>query len=465
MTDSQRLIQDYARTGSEAAFRELLTGYADLVYSTAVRLVGNNTDLAKDVTQTVFVDLARKARKLPLNLMLGGWLHRHTIFVAATVMRGERRRQLRERQAAEMNAQQDHTAANLSQFAPMLDEAINQLGEEDRRAILLRFFEQQDLRSVGEALGSSEEAARKRIDRALDKLQGLLKRQGVALSAVALGTVLCTQAVTASPAGLVSSLTGPALAAGAVGSGLMSALLNLNSMAKLKLGVGAALVVGALMTPLIMQRQSLNETHQENQSLHREVNRLSQLEADNRPLSNLVPNEPTQSLSAGQFSELLRLRGEVGQLRNQKREYEKALAALEPDAIITRSNRDAEVLNIKKAFAQDIAISVVVFWAHHGQRMPASLEEATSYALLKPEIQTPAQTNGITLDQFELLGTEVHPASDKVLSLIIREKQPVLEYDGTWVRVYVNSASAAEVATSTNGDFTTWEEDHWTTKL
>jgi RNA polymerase sigma factor (sigma-70 family) len=161
--------------------------------------VNGDTHLAEDVTQTVFVDLALMARALSREVMLGGWLHRHTCFVASKTMRGERRRQARERQVAEMNANEDHSAANLARVAPALDDAINQLGTEDRAAILLRFFEQRDFRSVGEALGSNEEAASKRVDRALEKLELLLKRRGVALSATALAATLATQAVAPRP--------------------------------------------------------------------------------------------------------------------------------------------------------------------------------------------------------------------------------------------------------------------------
>src|SRR5258708_15974259 len=128
MTDSQRLLADFVRNGSEAAFRDLVTRYTDLVYSAAVRLLDGNTTLAQDVTQTVFIDLARMARKLSGEVALGGWLHRHTCFVAATAFRSERRRQSRERQAVEMNALHDHTIGNIAQVAPILDEAINQLG-------------------------------------------------------------------------------------------------------------------------------------------------------------------------------------------------------------------------------------------------------------------------------------------------------------------------------------------------
>src|SRR5687767_7950299 len=144
MTDTQQLLAQYVATGSEPAFRDLVARYVDLVYSAAVRLVNGDTHLAEDVTQTVFADLARLARTLSRETMLGGWLHRHTCFVASKTMRGERRRQERERQAVEMNALEDHSAANLASLAPILDDAVNQLGAEDRAAILLRFFEQHD---------------------------------------------------------------------------------------------------------------------------------------------------------------------------------------------------------------------------------------------------------------------------------------------------------------------------------
>src|SRR5688572_7699110 len=104
MADSQQLLADYVATGSEAAFRELVSRYIDLVYSAAVRLVDGDTHLAEDVTQTVFADLARISRTLSRETMLGGWLHRHTCFVASKTMRGERRRQKREQQAVEMNS-------------------------------------------------------------------------------------------------------------------------------------------------------------------------------------------------------------------------------------------------------------------------------------------------------------------------------------------------------------------------
>src|ERR1035437_5694652 len=227
MTDSQTLLAEYARSRSEPAFRELVSRYIDLVYSTAFRLVGGDAQSAQDVAQTVFVALAAKAGTLPEDVMLGGWLHQHTRFAAGKFMRTERRRQLRERQAAEMNAIEDHSESNLAQVAPVLDEAIGQLEAEDRTAILLRFFERRDFRSVGDALGSSEDAARKRVDRALEKLHVFLKQRGSTLSAVALGTALVTEAVTAAPAGLAGTTVRIALASSAATGGITATLVKL----------------------------------------------------------------------------------------------------------------------------------------------------------------------------------------------------------------------------------------------
>jgi RNA polymerase sigma factor (sigma-70 family) len=243
MTESQRLFAEYRTSGSEPVFRELVARYTDLVYSAALRLVEGDTHRAEDVAQIVFADLARKAHRLSLEGALAGWLYRHTCFVAAKAMRGERRRQAREKEAAQMNAQDDHSEANFAQVAPVLDEAISQLGPEDQSAIVLRFFERMDFSSVGEALGSTEEAARKRVNRALDKLHDLLTVRGVTLSAAALGTALAARAVEAAPAQIAASLANAALAGAAAGHGTTLTLLKLMTTSKISLGVAGAVVL------------------------------------------------------------------------------------------------------------------------------------------------------------------------------------------------------------------------------
>ena len=256
MTDQQTLLAEYAGNGSEAAFRDLVSRYINFVHSIAVRLVGEDRYLAEDVTQTVFIHLARNAHRLTGNVMLGGWLHRDTCNVAAKILRGQRRRQARERQAVEMNAQHDHSKANLEQISPILDEAINQLGEEDRTAIVLRFFEQLDFRMVGEALGSSEEAARKRVTRALEKLHSVLKLRGVAFSAAVLGAVLAEEAVSAAPAGLAFAISGQALSNVAASAGMASGFLRLTTLTNAKLGLVVALGMAGVATTLVLQHGS-----------------------------------------------------------------------------------------------------------------------------------------------------------------------------------------------------------------
>ena len=316
MTDTRQLLADYAASGSETAFRDLVSRYVDLVYSAAVRLVNGDTHLAEDVTQTVFADLAKLARTLSCDVMLGGWLHRHTCFVASKVLRSERRRQERERQAVEMNSFEDHSAANLASLTPVLDEAVNQLSAEDRAAILLRFFEQQDFRSVGETLGSTEEAARKRVDRALDKLHALLKVRGVTLSGTALASALAAHSVSAAPVGLAVTASSFALASAAAGAGTTLTVLQIMSMTKLKVAVVTAVVAAGVAIPWVMQHQTQTKLAEANDALRQQRQQSEQLAAENARLNKLAATPaPAPVATTNSSLELLRLRGEVARLR------------------------------------------------------------------------------------------------------------------------------------------------------
>ena len=215
----------------------------------------------------MFADLARLAKTLSPGVMLGGWLHRRTYHVATTLMRSERRRQYRERQAAEMHALQEPQESEYKQIAPILDQVVNQLSAPDRQAILLRFFEGRDLQTVGQALSTTEDAARKRVARALEKLRGLLRRQGVVVSGTSLVTLLAAQAVTAAPAGLAASVTGTALASAATGSGgLALAILKLMAMTKIQLAMGAVIVAG-LGAAVVLEHQAITKLNVQNQAL------------------------------------------------------------------------------------------------------------------------------------------------------------------------------------------------------
>ncbi len=316
MTDTRQLLADYLDSGSEAAFRDLVASYVDLVYSAAIRLVNGDAHLAEDVAQTVFADLAKLARTLPRDVMLGGWLHRHTCFIASKVLRTERRRQERERQAVAMNALEDHSAANLASLTPVLDEAVNQLNPEDRAAILLRFFEQKDFRSVGESLGSTEEAARKRVDRALEKLQGLLKVRGVTLSGAALASVLAAHSVSAAPVGLAVAASSFALASAASGAGTTLTILEIMSLTKLKVAVITAVVAAGVAIPWVIQHQTETKLAEANDALRQQRLQSEQLAAENARLTRLAATPTPAPVATNNSSlELLRLRGEVARLR------------------------------------------------------------------------------------------------------------------------------------------------------
>lgn len=281
MTDSQELLWDYSTNRSEAAFHELVSRYVDLVYSTAMRLVADDKYLAEDISQTVFVDLARSAPTLSKNVMLGGWLHRHTCFTAAKTLRSERRRQMRERKAAEMQSLRDHSEPNFTHLAPVLDEAIDKLGEADRTAILLRFFEQQDFRSVGAALGVNEDAARMRVNRALDKLHSHLKHSGIGSSVAALGTALVTQVIGAAPAGLALSISSTALTS--VGGTVTTfTFLKIIAMTKVQFGIAAIIIAGAAIG-LVVQRRDQVAMREQTQTLQQQ---MAQLQIENSNLSS-----------------------------------------------------------------------------------------------------------------------------------------------------------------------------------
>jgi RNA polymerase sigma factor (sigma-70 family) len=254
MTDAPSLLRQYVEHGSESAFRELVTRYIDFVHSVALRRVDGDSQLAQDVAQTVFTDLARKASTFPGDVMLGGWLHRHTCFVSSSAIRQERRRHARERNAVEMNALQAPGDAEWQQIAPILDEAIDELGTDDRQAILLRFFEGCDLRTVGAALGASDDTAQKRVSRAVDKLRELLIHRGVTLTAAVLATALAGRAVTAAPVGLATTVSSAALVASASGAGLSAVILKMLAPFPVKLAVGA-LVATAVVAPLLLHHR------------------------------------------------------------------------------------------------------------------------------------------------------------------------------------------------------------------
>lgn len=232
----------------ESAFRALVERHLDFVYSAARRRLGGDGHSAADVTQQVFTALARQAAKLPDDVVLPAWLYITTRHLTANWVRVEQSRRAREHAAQHMNEMNVAPAmsADWDKLRPLLDAVIDELGEQDRGAILLRFFSRRSFAEVGAALHVSEDAARMRVERALEKLRAALGRRGVVSTATALGGLLTENAVVAAPAGMVAAVAGLALQSG----GGVSAILAFMTSAKFILTMAAAAIV-ASVAPLV----------------------------------------------------------------------------------------------------------------------------------------------------------------------------------------------------------------------
>jgi RNA polymerase sigma factor (sigma-70 family) len=240
MTEDAAQLRRFVENGDEAAFGKLVSSHFNLVYGTALRVVNYDASLAEDVAQTVFTDLARKAKLLPRNLILAGWLHEAARFAAAKAVRGEQRRRNREQEALAMQNLATDSSADWERLRPILDAALGRLPAKDRDAVLLHYFEQKNFRAVGDALGLSDDAAQKRVSRALDKLRNFLTRGGVAVSAASLANLLHAGTVSVAPGGLAASVAKVSLGnAAAMGPpGFVAGLLQSLAFAKARLAAG-----------------------------------------------------------------------------------------------------------------------------------------------------------------------------------------------------------------------------------
>src|SRR5690242_403041 len=416
MATDTELLRSYAQDRSESAFTGLVQQHIDLVYSAALREAHGDAATAEDITQAVFVELARKASDLVRHPALAGWLYTCVRRMTANVRRADDRRQRREQEAHTMKQllSSDASDSAWQQIQPVLDDAMHELNETDRSAVVLRFFEDRSLKEVGLALGLNENAARMRVERALEKLQSLLAKRGVTGTATGLTVAIAAGAVLSAPTGLAASVATGAIAAGASSAAATFTTLKLMTMTKLKLGVIGAVAVASVATPLVIQHQAQVKLREQNQSLREQVEHLSQLKTENARLADLVAEaNRAQALSKDQLSELMKLRGEVGMLRKQRKEVEKqsflvhdeTSPAAEPPKVLSSQTIPRDSWAFAGYATPEAALQSVAWAMSRG-------DVKTFFASLSPETQSQyaRRFEGKTDDQIAaLLNLEISP--------------------------------------------------------
>jgi RNA polymerase sigma factor (sigma-70 family) len=318
--DDRSLLRQYAEQRSQEAFAALVNRHLNLVYSAALRLV-RSPQLAEEVAQSVFTDLARNADKLRPDTILAAWLYRVAYRTAVDVVRREARRQNREQKAVVMAAM-NLVSSDWTHIEPLLDEGMQALDETDRVAVLLRYFENQSLREVGRQLGVSDDAAQKRVSRAVERLREFFAKRGVAIGAGGIAAIVSANAVQAAPVVLAASISTAATLAGTTVSATATATITkgiaMTTLQKTFVAATVAVLAGAGVyeaRQAAQLRGQVQALQQKQAPLTDQVRRLQRErdEAANR-LSALAGQ---LERAEGDSDELLKLRAEVTRLREE----------------------------------------------------------------------------------------------------------------------------------------------------
>jgi RNA polymerase sigma factor (sigma-70 family) len=319
----QQLLRDYSQDHCESAFAELVHRHVNLVYSVALRLL-RDAHQAQDVTQAVFAALAENAHRLCRHPVLSGWLHCTARNLATKAIRSDARRREREQEAAAMHELLTIDSGNSWTAIELhLDAVLGELNAADREAVLLRYFEKKSAAEMSGLLGITDEAAQKRVNRAVERLRRLFAKRGVSVGAGGLALVISANAVQAAPSSLAATISTAVLAGSTATTTTAIAFTKTIAMTTLqKVLIGGALAV-ALGSGLYeasqaaqLRKQNLALQSQENPLRQENQDLQSQLASATNRLARLLAEISTHQPGSNQ-TELLKLRGEISRLREQ----------------------------------------------------------------------------------------------------------------------------------------------------
>lgn len=455
-TDHQ-LLREFADAGDESAFGRLVDRHLPLVFSAARRKLGDAA-LAQDVSQQVFTLLARKARELRPEIILAGWLYRTSCHLATRTQRTELRRVLREQTAvAHMN--EASTESVWRDIEPELDAAMESLGETDRDAVVLRYFQNKSLREVGAALGTNDDAAQKRLSRAVEKLRNYFARRGRPIAATSLTAAIVVGAVLPAPGAMAATLSVAALSATAHAAGISSLTAATNTfttstnatlhpfttaMSSLVKPTIAAVAGLAAAAGLIVQHQQLTAERAQTAELQA---RVASFEATPRPAA-IEQGPDSNGLAEVEKAELMRLRGEVARLRNesarsrsgQSQGARAATATAIPAEITPTSGAtEPEVLQQRFNLLKNVGLALRIL------NVDAELRPELKELKFTPGTPLPKQfleTLGpaaASLDQIDILVPDMKwmlKAEMTPESIVARSREATPTTDGHYIRAY-----------------------------
>jgi len=354
------------------------------------------------------------------------------------------------------------------QIGPLLGGAMEQLGQKDHDAVVLRFFEGKSFQEIGTALGATENAAKKRVDHALEKLRKFFRKHGIASTPTAIAVALSTNSVQAAPVTLAKAATAAALANGATASTstltLIKGALKIMAWTKAKTAVVTAVVAASVVVPLLVQYQAQARLSDGDETLRGQAAQLAAQKTENDRLSNLAANS---SLSKEQIADLQKLRAEVGPLRQQAHEVAQLQQENRQLRAKTGQDKPKTPLQIKEEalaklnYGKNWVIGSYQYAAKHDGQFPTKFEDAAAF--MPDQVK---KQSAVTPDQFEIVFQgSLSSLKNPQDIIVLREKEAQSAGEsshppGQWMKVYTFADGHSELHHEPSNNFDDYEKAH-----